>query len=62
MIVFIQETNITRCVFQKAPEKLYAYKNYIMHADFKVFKYKIIIYYKGELQGKTIVYFNTLEI
>ena len=22
-----------------------------MHAGFKVYKYKIIIYYKGELQG-----------
>ena len=32
-----------------------------MHAGFKVYKYKII-YYKGELQGKTIVYVNTLEI
>ena len=25
--------------------------NKIMHAGFKVYKYKIIIYYKGELQG-----------
>ena len=59
IIVFIQENQHHKVCFSEGPwETIYIQKLYnkIMHAGFKVYKYKIIIYYKGELQGKTIVY------